>query len=277
MELLTRPACFLVFWRSSWFVVPFAMRELADGPIRTPKAQCWNLSQFAWEVRQLDHDRCRDWFSHGDDVTEAPEVVAALSGRAQGADSLAAIELGADEEGRCPCCGSGGAVWSGRARGLHQYRCKSCGKMFGALTGTTLSGLHHKDRWLAFGMRLGESETIRDAAVRSGTAPSTAFRWRHRFVEAVRPAPLRLAGSSRPMRTSFLRAGRESGNWSASYAGAAAKHANAASRASMCRSWSPPVALARPSATERGKVGIRLRTLATAGLQTQPLRGFCSQ
>ena len=82
----------------------------------------------------------------------------------------------------------------GKARGLRRYRCKTCGKTFGALTGTALSGLHHKERWLAFGASLGEGETIREAAERCGIAPSTAFRWRHRFLEAVRQAPDRLAG-----------------------------------------------------------------------------------
>ena len=90
--------------------------------------------QFAWEVRQMDHERFRDWFSHVDDLTAAQreEVAAALSGRPQGAASLATIELGVDEERRCAHCGSGGFVSRGKARGLRRYRCKACGKTFGA-------------------------------------------------------------------------------------------------------------------------------------------------
>ena len=61
----------------------------------------------------------------------------------------------------------------GKARGRRRYRCKACGKTFDALTGTALSGLHHKERWLAFGASLGEGETIREAAERCGIAPST--------------------------------------------------------------------------------------------------------
>ena len=76
----------------------------------------------------------------------------------------------------------------------YRLRCKACGKTFGALTGTALSGLHHKERWLAFGASLGAGETIREAAERCGIAPSTAHRWRHRFLAAVRQAPDRLAG-----------------------------------------------------------------------------------
>ena len=82
----------------------------------------------------MDHERFRDWFSHVDDLTAAQreEVAAALSGRPQGAASLATIELGVDEERRCAHCGSGGSVSRGKARGLRRYRCKACGKTFGA-------------------------------------------------------------------------------------------------------------------------------------------------
>ena len=91
----------------------------------------------------MDHERFRDWFSHVDDLTAAQreEVAEALSGRPQGAASLATIELGVDEERRCAHCGSGGSVSRGKARGLRRYRCKACGKTFGALTGTALSGV----------------------------------------------------------------------------------------------------------------------------------------
>ena len=142
----------------------------------------------------MDHERFREWFSHVDELTTAQrkEVAAVLSDPPVGAASLAAIELGVDDERRCPHCASAGAVSRGKARGLRRYRCKACGKTFGALTG--IVGLHHKERWLAFGASLGAGETIREAAERCGIAPSTAHRWRHRFLAAVRQAPDRLAG-----------------------------------------------------------------------------------
>ena len=160
----------------------------------------------------MDHERFREWFSHVDELTTAQckEVAAVLSDPPVGAASLAAIELGVDDERRCPHCASAGAVSRGKARGLRRYRCKACGKTFGALTGTALSGLHHKERWLAFGASLGAGETIREAAERCGIAPSTAHRWRHRFLAAVRQAPDGLPGSSRRTRPSFSRAGRGS-------------------------------------------------------------------
>ena len=144
----------------------------------------------------MDHERFRDWFSRVDELTasQRKEVAAVLSEASEGAASLAAIELGMDDERRCPRCGTGGAVKRGKARGLRRFRCKECGRTFGALTGTSLSGLHHKERWLAFGASLAEGETIKASAARCGIAPSTAHRWRHRFLVAVRQAPDRLAG-----------------------------------------------------------------------------------
>ncbi len=144
----------------------------------------------------MDRAQFRDWFSRIDELTAAQcrKVAAVLSDPPESEASLAAIELGVGEERRCPHCGSGGAVSRGKSRGLRRYRCKSCGRTFGALTGTALSGLHRKERWLSFAASLAEGETIRGAAVRCGIAPSTAFRWRHRFLAAVRQSPDRLAG-----------------------------------------------------------------------------------
>ena len=143
----------------------------------------------------MDHERFRDWFSHVDDLTAAQreEVAAALSGRPQGAASLATIELGVDEERRCAHCGSGGSVSRGKARGLRRYRCKPAGRHSARsparrcrVCTTRSAGCRSANR--------SEGETIRASAARCGIAPSTAHRWRHRFLEAVRQAPDRLAG-----------------------------------------------------------------------------------
>ena len=92
-------------------------------------------------------------------------------------------------------CGRGPALSALRARGgglarygggLRRYRCKGCGRIFNALTGTPLSGLHHKERWLSFGASLAKGETVKASAARCDVAVSTAFRWRHRFLAAAR-------------------------------------------------------------------------------------------
>ena len=98
------------------------------------------------------------WLSAARGLTRAQrrEALAVLSGRSEGEASKAAIELGVDEARRCPHCASEGAVSRGMARGLRRYQCKGCGRTFNALSGTPLSGLHHKERWLSFGASAGE-------------------------------------------------------------------------------------------------------------------------
>ena len=69
---------------------------------------------------------------------------------------------------------------------VYNPQCKGCGRTFNALTGTPLSGLHHKERWLSFGDSLAQGETVKASAERCDVAVSTAFRWRHRFLAAAR-------------------------------------------------------------------------------------------
>ena len=72
----------------------------------------------------MDHERFRDWFSLVDELTAAQrkEVATVLSDPPEGAASLAAIELGVDDERRCPHCASAGAVSRGRARFLSAHQ-----------------------------------------------------------------------------------------------------------------------------------------------------------
>ena len=136
----------------------------------------------------MDGKGFRVWLSAARGLTRVQrhEALAVLSGRSEGEASKAAIELGVDEARRCPHCASEGAVSRGMARGLRRYQCKGCGRTFNALTGTPLSGLHHKERWLSFGASLAEGETVKASAARCDVAVSTAFRWRHRFLAAAR-------------------------------------------------------------------------------------------
>lgn len=137
----------------------------------------------------------RTWLLGMDDLTveQRQEVQEILHGREPGAEVTAAIEDRLTAERCCPHCGTDGAVKRGSANGLHRYRCKFCGKSFNALTGTPLARLRHKDRWLDFAQSLSDGEVIRDSAERCQVAVTTAFRWRHRFLRALKTgtAPLR--------------------------------------------------------------------------------------
>lgn len=103
---------------------------------------------------------------------------------------LAAMEgqtasVGVIEEqmgGQCPHCGSARMVRNGRAHGLQRYKCRACKRSFNALTGTPLARLRQKGKWLAQAEAVREGLTIKQAAAKLQVAPSTAFRWRHRFL-----------------------------------------------------------------------------------------------
>lgn len=102
------------------------------------------------------------WLSEIDRLSEAQkaEVGEVLAGRPAGEASVAAVETGVGEDRTCPHCGTHGAVANGKSRGLQRYRCRSCNRTFGAVTGTSLSGLHRKDLWLTFGACLANGDTV---------------------------------------------------------------------------------------------------------------------
>lgn len=144
----------------------------------------------------MDRKEFQTWLSVAKTLTETRKAKAmeVLVERPSEAAALAAIELGVGEDRRCPHCDTAGAVARGYARGLRRYQCKGCGKTFGALTGTPLSGLHHKERWLDFGQSLAAGETVSESAERCDVAVSTAFRWRHRFLGTVNAGAEKLRG-----------------------------------------------------------------------------------
>ena len=84
--------------------------------------------------------------------------------------------------GVCPHCGSPRMVRNGHAHGLQRYKCRGCQRSFNALTGTPLTRLRQKGKWLAQAEVMREGLSIKQASARLQVAPSTAFRWRHRFL-----------------------------------------------------------------------------------------------
>jgi transposase-like protein len=95
----------------------------------------------------------------------------------------------------CPHCRSPEVRPWGGARGLPRYRCAQCRKTFSPFTGTPVAFLHKKERWLDQARALIEGESLAKAAERCRIDPSTAFRWRHRFLAALNhDQPKRLSG-----------------------------------------------------------------------------------
>jgi transposase-like protein len=86
----------------------------------------------------------------------------------------------------CPYCQAAGEQlrpW-GHSHGLARLRCHACGKTSNALTGTPLAHLRKREQWLRYGQALIEGLSVRQAAQCCGVDKNTAFRWRHRFLQA---------------------------------------------------------------------------------------------
>jgi len=86
----------------------------------------------------------------------------------------------------CPHCEGRSVIRWGRIGGRPRYRCKGCRRTFNSLTGTPLAYLKRSDRWAAFRDCMGASLTVRTTAMRIGVHRDTAFRWRHRLLNAIR-------------------------------------------------------------------------------------------
>ena len=99
-------------------------------------------------------------------------------------DGLAAIGEHKVELLGCAHCGADEIVGWGRSHGLPRYRCKACGRTFNAATGTGMARLRKKDRWLDQAQAMIEGVSLAKAAERCGVHPTTAYRWRHRFLSA---------------------------------------------------------------------------------------------
>ena len=122
-------------------------------------------------------------------------------------------------------------------RGLRRYRCKACRKTFNATTGTSLHGLHKKDRWLAYGECLSDGMTIRDSAKRCKLAVSTSFRWRHRFLGTQDLDPSNLKGIVEAMKPMSSKAARGIAILTGRHAAGEARPASGACQMNRFRYW----------------------------------------
>ena len=108
----------------------------------------------------------------------------------------------------CPHCAGREVVGWGRSHGLLRFRCKSCGRTFNALTKTPMAHLRKKEKWLDHARAMIEGKSLAKTAALCGVHPTTAFRWRHRFLRA--PASDK-EGSSRRTKPSSSNLSRAAG------------------------------------------------------------------
>ena len=73
---------------------------------------------------------------------------------------------------------------AGAARMVFCGFAKSCGRTFNALTKTPMAHLRKKERWLDHARAMIEGKSLAKTAELCGVHPTTAFRWRHRFLRA---------------------------------------------------------------------------------------------
>lgn len=119
--------------------------------------------------------------------------------------SVEVLESAGAQPRACPHCESQRLVRNGMADGLQRFKCRGCSRPFNALTGTPLARLRQKGKWLEQTRALADGLTVHRAADFLGVAPSTPFRWRHRFLSLPRYVkPGSLAGVAEMDETYFL-------------------------------------------------------------------------
>ena len=99
-------------------------------------------------------------------------------------DALGTTGVERVERQGCPHCASREIVGWGRSDGLLRYRCKACRRTFNALTKTPMAHLRKKEKWLDHAQAMIEGMSLAKTAKLCGVRPTTAFRWRHRFLRA---------------------------------------------------------------------------------------------
>ena len=128
-------------------------------------------------------------------------------------DTLGSASLERVASQGCPHCAGRDVVGWGRSNGLLRFRCKSCGRTFNALTKTPMAHLRKKERWPIHAQAMIEGKSLAKTAELCGVHPTTAFRWRHRFLRA--PAddkPRTLSGIVEADETFILKSFK--GRWS---------------------------------------------------------------
>ena len=95
----------------------------------------------------------------------------------------------------CPACRAERPYRHGHDRGIQRYRCLACRKTFTALSGTPLSRLRQRAKWLNYLEKMLDAKSVRASADAVGVHRNTRFRWRHRFLDLTKhDRPERLAG-----------------------------------------------------------------------------------
>jgi transposase-like protein len=139
------------------------------------------------------------------ELPAAMPLPAVLPSNRDGTEGVAELGQRRVDSIGCPHCEGCNVVHWGRASALPRYRCKTCRRTFNALTKTPLAHLRLKDKWPVQAKAMIEGVSTAKAAKRCGVHYTTAFRWRHRFLEALAgDKPQALSGIVEGDETFFL-------------------------------------------------------------------------
>ncbi len=137
------------------------------------------------------------------------ELLAALGAAGHEDEVRALVESRLTEALTCPHCHGAKVVRNGSASGLQRYKCRTCRRTFNALSTTPLARLRMKGKWLQQQDVMLQGLSVNQAAAALEVAATTAFRWRHRFLQLAQAvkAP-ELTGVVEADETFFLRSSK---------------------------------------------------------------------
>lgn len=139
-------------------------------------------------------------------LTQRQELIRALSDVDEAARVVQTVQ---SRPQVCPHCHGERVVRNGHASGLQRYKCRNCARTFNSLTETPLARLRHKGKWERQAEVLRQGLSVHQAADTLAVAPSTAFRWRHRFLQLAQGVKARLLqGVVEADETYFLRSSK---------------------------------------------------------------------
>ena len=137
------------------------------------------------------------------------ELLAALAAVGHDEEVRKILESRLIETRACPHCHGAWVVCNGSASGLQRYKCRTCRRTFNALTTTPLARLRMKAKWLQQQDVLFQGLSVSKAAAALDVAATTAFRWRHRFLQLAQAVKATaLTGVVEADETFFLRSSK---------------------------------------------------------------------
>jgi len=137
------------------------------------------------------------------------ELLAALNAGGHDEVVRSILESRLVETPACPHCNGAWIVHNGSASGLQRYKCRTCRRTFNTLTSTPLARLRMKAKWLQQQDVLSQGLSVSKAAAALDVARTTAFRWRHRFLQLAQAVKATaLTGVVEADETFFLRSSK---------------------------------------------------------------------